>query len=180
MRPVIRGLVLMCLAMLAACGGEPAPSGNTRISLVTPPDGPMQCVPYARSVSGIDIRGDAWTWWPGAEGRYQRGPLPRPGAVLVFKRTNRLPRGHVAVVARVVNRREILVTHANWGSTAATRGKIARDVPVIDVSPENNWSEVRVWNGNGAFGKVYPAHGFIYPSPYGPAEISELPICVRQ
>ncbi|MGH6931009.1 MAG: CHAP domain-containing protein, partial [Dongiaceae bacterium] len=115
MRSVIRGLSGLLFLILAACGGEPEPSGAGQLALLSPPAGPLQCVPYARSVSGIDIRGDAWTWWPGAEGRYERGPRPRPGAVLVFKRTNRLPRGHVSVVAQVVNRREILVTHANWG-----------------------------------------------------------------
>jgi len=25
---------------------------------------PLQCVPYARQLSGLDIRGDAWSWWP--------------------------------------------------------------------------------------------------------------------
>ena len=29
----------------------------------------LQCVPYARQVSGIQIYGDAWTWWDQAEGR---------------------------------------------------------------------------------------------------------------
>ena len=30
----------------------------------------LQCVPYARQVSGIRIYGDAHTWWDQAEGRY--------------------------------------------------------------------------------------------------------------
>jgi hypothetical protein len=29
----------------------------------------LQCVPYARQVSGIQIYGDAWTWWDQAAGR---------------------------------------------------------------------------------------------------------------
>ena len=33
----------------------------------------LQCVPYARQVSGIRIFGDAHTWWGQAEGRYARG-----------------------------------------------------------------------------------------------------------
>jgi hypothetical protein len=37
-------------------------------------------------------------------------------------------------------------------------------VRVIDVSPGNDWSELRVWNGSD-FGKSYPAAGFIYPVP---------------
>ena len=39
----------------------------------------IQCVPYARQVSGIQIRGDAHTWWGQAEGRYAKGRLPRVG-----------------------------------------------------------------------------------------------------
>ena len=30
----------------------------------------LQCVPYARDVTGIDIYGDAHTWWQQAAGRY--------------------------------------------------------------------------------------------------------------
>ena len=32
-----------------------------------------QCVPFARLVSGIQIFGDAWTWWSQAAGKYQTG-----------------------------------------------------------------------------------------------------------
>src|SRR6478672_2506999 len=38
-----------------------------------------QCVPYARDYSGIQIFGDAWTWWTQANGRYARGQLPIRG-----------------------------------------------------------------------------------------------------
>jgi surface antigen len=130
--------------------------------VLPPPSEPMQCVPYARQVSGIGLRGDAWTWWSQAEGRYARGKKPRPGAVLVFQKTRALPRGHLSVVTRIVGAREILITHANWGSTSDTRGQVATDVRVIDVSPGNDWSELRVWNGSD-FGRDYPAAGFIYP-----------------
>jgi hypothetical protein len=178
MGPVIRGLALLCLMLLAACGSEPAPTDTGQIALTAPPSGPLQCVPYARSVSGIEIRGDAWSWWSSAEGRYARGKTPRPGSVLVFARSKRLRLGHVSVVTEVRGRREILISHANWGSTPATRGKIAENVPVIDVSPGNDWSAVRVWNGDGAFGRVYPAYGFIYPNSSQPILTSELPVCI--
>lgn len=168
MRILIRVLGAIVPLLMSACAGDTAkvPPVAPQVALLPPPTQPLQCVPYARGVSGIDIRGDAWTWWEGADGRYNRGKKPRPGAVLVFARTSRLPLGHVAVVRQTANSREILVTHANWGSTRATRGRVADDVRVIDVSPGNDWSEVRVWNGNG-FGKVYPAYGFIYPVPIG-------------
>ena len=49
-----------------------------------------QCVTFARSVSGIEIRGNANTWWSQAEGRYERGHAPKAGAVLAFSPTSRM------------------------------------------------------------------------------------------
>ncbi len=122
---------------------------------------PLQCVPYARQLSGLEIRGDAWTWWRSAEGRFLRSQTPRPGAVLVLRKTQRLTRGHLAVVTRVIGPREIVAEHANW----LNRGRIHRNVPVVDVSPANDWSQVRLWYVPGGHlgGTVYPAHGFIHP-----------------
>ena len=167
MRGMIRTLGGLLLVALAACGGRPPAPVVAEIEpqiAVPPPSAPIQCVPYARQVSGIDLRGDAWTWWGQAAGHYARGKKPRLGAVLVFQKTRALPRGHLSVVTRIVGAREILITRANWGSAPDTRGKVATDVRVIDVSPGNDWSELRVWNG-GDFGKPYPAAGFIYPVP---------------
>lgn len=45
----------------------------------------LQCVPYARIVSGVEIRGDALTWWDQAAAQYQRGHEPKKGAVLAFR-----------------------------------------------------------------------------------------------
>jgi surface antigen len=165
MRGMIRTLGALLLMALAACGGRPPAPAVAEIEpqiAVPRPSEPLQCVPYARQVSGIDLRGDAWTWWSQAEGRYARGKKPRPGAVLVFRKTRALPRGHLSVVIRIIHAREIVITHANWGSAADTRGRVATGVRVIDVSPGNDWSELRVWNGSD-FGKPYPAAGFIYP-----------------
>jgi hypothetical protein len=44
----------------------------------------LQCVPFARQMSGIEIRGNAETWWYQAEGRYERGQTPREGSVLAM------------------------------------------------------------------------------------------------
>ena len=171
MQGMIRAFGGLLLVMLAACAGKPpviaVADAEPQFALLPaplPPPGPMQCVPYARQVSGIDLRGDAWTWWGQAAGRYERGKRPRPGAVVVFKKTRALPLGHVSVVTRIVHAREILITHANWGPGPDMRGQVAKDVRVIDVSPGNDWSELRVWNGSD-FGKDYPAAGFIYPVP---------------
>ncbi len=74
---------------------------------------PLECVPYARRITGVSIRGNAWTWWRSAGGRYRRNGKPALGSILVLKRTSRLHYGHLAVVSRVLNSREILADHAN-------------------------------------------------------------------
>ena len=122
---------------------------------------PLQCVPFAREQSGIEIYGDANTWWGKAAGRYPRSNSPAPGAVLVMRGYRDARRGHVAVVRQVVSSRIILVDHANW----LNRGEISTNVPVADVSANNDWSEVRVWyipsRQWGA--RTYRANGFIHP-----------------
>ena len=130
----------------------------------------LQCVPFAREVSGIDIRGNANTWWSQAAGRYDRGNTPAIGAVMAFKATSRLRVGHVAMVSRIVNDREVLLTHANW----STRGGIERDVRAVDVSPAGDWSQVRVWyrDTGGLGGSTYPVAGFIYGDALPSAELT--------
>lgn len=125
----------------------------------------ISCVPYARQVSGISVVGNAWQWWENASGLYARGDAPEAGSVLNFKPNGRMHLGHVAVVTRVVNAREVIVDHANW-PTGAGPGTISHDVAVVDVSEANNWSAVRVELGRqGKFGSVYPTYGFIYNRP---------------
>ncbi len=121
----------------------------------------LECVPYARQMSGIEIYGDASQWWDKAAGSYVRGAAPQPGAVLAFPSSAAMPGGHVATVSRVIDSRRILLNHANWSE----RGRIEQDVEAIDVSPSNDWSAVRVWYGpSAALGsRVNPARGFIYP-----------------
>ena len=119
-----------------------------------------QCAPYAREVSGIDIHGNANTWWGQAAGKYERGHAPRAGAVLAFQSTRRMRVGHVAMVSRVISDREVLLTHANWSRP----GGIERDVRAVDVSAAGDWSEVKVWFGplGGLGTSSYPTNGFIY------------------
>lgn len=123
-----------------------------------------QCVPFARAASGIQIYGDAWTWWDQAEGRYQRGAAPRVGAVIVFAKTDRLRFGHVAVVSRVVEKRVLMLTHANWSRQNGERGHAEQDVTLYDVSDRGDWSRVKVWykDSDGLGGGIYPIEGFIY------------------
>lgn len=135
----------------------------------------LHCVPFARTVAGIALWGDAWTWWAQAAGRYQRGTLPQKGAVLVFKQSPRLKRGHVAVVAQVSGTQELLLTHANWGNDSDTRGVVYERQPVRDVSARNDWSLVQLKNRMGKWGSVYATYGFIYqlkPQPVPPGAVT--------
>jgi surface antigen len=127
--------------------------------------GGISCVPFARSDSGISVGGNAWQWWDNAAGVYQRGRVPESGSVLAFRSNSRMRLGHVAVVSRVINPREVEVEHANWPGTGMWGG-VARHVPVVDVSEANDWTAVRVGLGrSGEFGSVYPTYGFIYGRP---------------
>jgi surface antigen len=125
----------------------------------------LQCVPYAREVSGIQIYGDAWTWWDQADGRYARGHKPRVGAVMAFQPYGNMTLGHVATVSRVIDSRTVLLRHANWSPIDGRRGQIENDVEAVDVSPDNDWSQVRVWYAPiQDFGATaWPVAGFIYP-----------------
>jgi surface antigen len=124
-----------------------------------------QCVPFARLLSGVQIFGDAHTWWGQAVKKYQTGGVPQMGAVLCFQPTSRMRLGHVAVVSRVLTDRVIQITHANWSSFGGRRGKVETDVTVVDVSPDGSWSKVKVWYDpiRDLGTTVYPVHGFIYP-----------------
>jgi surface antigen len=119
----------------------------------------IYCVQYARLRSGIEIYGDAKTWWEKARGLYAEDGTPKPGAVMVFASTRKMDKGHVAVVRRVVSSREIRIDHANWHRD----GNIYLNAPVFDVSAANDWSVVRVWDTrNGRLGSLtFPIKGFV-------------------
>ena len=141
--------------------GSPATDGTH----VETPKHPMECVPYAREHSGVVLYGDAGAWWDMADGRYARRQAPQLGAVIVLTGYAGAGRGHVGVVSAMVSPREIRLDHANWLGD----GAIYIDDPVADVSPENDWSEVRVWNPRtAAWGrKTYLVEGFIGPDRAG-------------
>ena len=123
-----------------------------------------QCVPAARILSGIQLFGDAYTWWRQAAGKYETGRTPVVGSVLVFKPSGRMRRGHVAVVSQVISDHEVQVDHANWSEIDGRRGKIEENVTVIDVSRDGDWSQVKVWYDptHDVGTTVYPVYGFIY------------------
>lgn len=146
----MRGIILSLLAVAA-----PAAALNEG----------LQCVPYARALSGVTIFGDAHTWWGQAEGKYARGDQPKVGAVLAFRPHGNMRLGHVAAVRRVLDDRTIIISHANWSTIGGVRGHIEEDVRAVDMSENNDWSRVRVWyTPNEALGSTeWPVHGFIYP-----------------
>lgn len=165
-------------AALTACASMPAPvAGVLAPSAILEPSAPpsefgdlprvtdyaanLQCVPFARNESGIEIYGNANTWWRQAAGRYPRSSVPAPGSVLVVRGFNTSARGHVAVVRRIESERVIIIDQANW----LNGGEVSVAVPVLDVSPNNDWSEIRVWHipGDHWGGRVYSVQGFIHP-----------------
>ena len=129
--------------------------------------GGISCVPYARSVTGMAISGNGRDWWHNAAGRYARASRPEVGAILSFPGSGAMRSGHVAVVSRVINARLIEIDHANWGGPGIRRGSVMHGVDVMDVSPGNDWTQVRVQVGwsNDQFGREYPTHGFILNRP---------------
>jgi surface antigen len=133
----------------------------------TPAAAALQCAPYARAQSGIDIHGNAGTWWDQAAGRYRRGAEPQVGAVLAFQPSRAMPVGHVAVVAEIVDDRHVYLNHANWSGP----GRIERRALAEDVSPNGDWSQVRVWYApqHGLGLRANPAAGFIYRETPGDA-----------
>lgn len=173
-RALALGLVT---AALAACASTSAPISTGRYAAARPTsslptyqgDEPqvadqhagLQCVPFARRASGIEIYGDANTWWVRAEGRYPRSNQPAAGSVFVMRGYNDPGRGHVAVVTHVDSSRLIRVDQANW----LNGGEVSVGVPILDVSANNDWSEVRVWYIPGGHwgGRTYQAQGFIHP-----------------
>lgn len=122
----------------------------------------LQCVPYARSQSGVAIYGDAFTWWDKSKGVYVHGKEPRLRAVMMLTGYAGPNRAHLAVVSSMVSSREIRIDHANWFND----GSVYRDDPVRDVSADNDWSEVRIWNiRSKSWGtRTYLVRGFIGPS----------------
>ena len=121
----------------------------------------LQCVAFARADTDIALSGNAANWWQNAEGVYARGAAPEIGSVLNFRANARMRLGHVAVVTSVIDSRTIQIDQSHWNS----RG-ISRNVSVVDVSENNDWTAVRVGMGRDEnYGSIYPTYGFIYARP---------------
>src|SRR5271167_4253957 len=92
-------LWLLGLCALSACGS----GGGAHVGDYVGGNAPVECVPFARALTGVQLRGAAEDWWQEAAGRYQRASSPAVGSILVLGRSGRLPDGHVAVVTRVLS-----------------------------------------------------------------------------
>ena len=68
MRKTLFALVLIALALVAS------PANALYEGL--------QCVPFARALTGVTIFGDAHTWWNQAAGKYQPSNAPHVGPAL--------------------------------------------------------------------------------------------------
>jgi hypothetical protein len=149
-------LWMLGLCALSACGS----GGGPRVGDYVGGTASVECAPFARALTGVRLSGGADDWWRQAGGRYQRASSPAVGSILALRSSGRLPDGHVAVVTRVMSGRQVLVTQANW-----VHHRVTEDQPVIDVSPGNDWSVVRLWwPPSGQMGITeYPALGFILP-----------------
>ena len=132
-------------------------------ALTSIPAKAWNCVEFVHKASDFHLSGNAWQWWRAAAGVYDRGKTPEPNAVLVFDRSGHMNLGHVALVSTLIDSRTIEIDHANWSVGRTGRGKIARNMRVVDVSAHNDWTSVRVWNDVvHGFGRPYKALGFIY------------------
>ncbi len=168
-----RFIPFVLAASLAGCGS----SGTAPTATAGPApihQSGLTCAPFARELSGIALYGEAASWWDNAAGRYQRSSRPGVGSVLVFRRSARLPSGHVSVVSRVINPRQIEVIQANW-----VPEQLDQDQLVVDVSERNDWSEVRVWYPpvNQIGSHAYATYGFVLPP--RPATYAELARATR-
>jgi len=147
-------------ATMAPSAFKPAPDDAYEpTARVTNARARLQCVPFARDESGVEIYGNANTWWRQAQGRYETTEAPIEQSVMVLRGYATATRGHVAVVREIVSPRLIIVDHANW----LNGGEITRDVPIRDVSEAGDWSEVQVWHVPGRHwgGRTYQVQGFI-------------------
>jgi hypothetical protein len=154
--------------LVAGCAGTPRPE-HGQVDQSQQPGPPLQCVPFARDQSAVKLQGDAYVWWDRAAGRYARSATPSEGAVMVLYNYAGPNHAHLAVVRAMVGPREIRVDHANW----LNNGAVYVNNPVYDVSPGNDWSQVKIYNlPAGTWGiRVYPVRGFIGPGPAGPEEM---------
>lgn len=186
-RWVLAGLAALAIALPAAANpktsGTPTATKSKAQTKAAPARSAdyLNCVQYVKKTTDFALAGDAWRWWDAAAGHFNRGKTPKEGAILVFKKTDRLRYGHVAVVSSVVGPRRIEIDHANWAPSGAGKGKVTTQVGVEDISPKNDWSLVRVWYGPAnEFGKPYPTYGFILPKPERRLPVTVLAAAINE
>ena len=83
-------LWLFGLCALSACGSG---GGGARVGDDVGGNAPVECAPFARALSGVQLHGDAEAWWQEASGRYQRAASTAVGSILVLGRSGSCPTG---------------------------------------------------------------------------------------
>ena len=81
-------LWLLGLCALSACGS----GGGAQMGDYVGGNAPVECAPFARELTGVQLRGDAEDWWQEAAGRYQRVATPAVGSILVLARSRPIAR----------------------------------------------------------------------------------------
>lgn len=158
---MIRTLYIIAIILLLAACSQPESNVDEAFAKGWFAAKGSQCVPFARKVSGINIHGNAHTWWHKAK---PENKLSRPeiGAVMVLSKTRRLRLGHLAVVTEIISPTQINVTHTNWGKSRSQRHIVYESMRVKDVSRNNDWSSAVFWNPyTKSFGSPYKVSGFI-------------------
>jgi len=152
-------LIRRFLIATAVAGMMLGAPGSARAEMVN-------CVQFVKKASAVSLHGNAYQWWDSADGTYARGNQPQSGAVMVFSKSRHLPFGHVALVQKLIDDHTVLIDHANWSRIAGHKGHVERSVRVVDVSRNNDWSQVRVWYAGLADvgNTVYNLRGFVYPN----------------
>ena len=91
--------------------------------------------------SGIELSGNAARGGTTLPACMSGALAPEVGSILNFRaRPGTCGWATVAVVTNVISPRHIEIDHANWGAP----GRISRNIDVVDVSPSNDWTDVRV------------------------------------
>jgi hypothetical protein len=134
---------------------------------------------YVKTETGVtNIEGAAYLWSALAKkSLYGIEKAPRIGSILVINKTKvldaenvaigELPTGHLSIVTKLVDARNITVKHANLSTALKFDGKILTTFKIQDVSVKNDWSLVKLQYGTSGWTEAnYPTLGFIATVPY--------------
>ena len=155
---VLAGLALAVLMLELMPPPKPALATELASLLDVARNVSLHSEDFVRANWSPQLFGPASGWWEAAPAS-DRNDRPAMGSLLLLTGYCDGACGHAAIVTRIVSAREIRIDHADW----LHDGAIYRNNPVADVSWNNDWSRVRVFNiRTGSWGgKVYAVRGFL-------------------